>query len=73
MKKRYKLENLGCANCAQKMEERISKLSNVNECNISFFTQKLTIDVNGDVPEDFIADIQKIITKIEPDCKILEL
>ena len=32
MKKTYEFENLGCAHCAGKMEEKIGKLPDVESC-----------------------------------------
>ena len=42
MKKKFKLENLDCAHCAQKMEDEINKLEGV-KASISFMAQKLTL------------------------------
>ena len=41
MKKKFKLEDLDCANCAAKMEEAIKKIPGVNDANVSFMTQKM--------------------------------
>ena len=41
MKKKFKLEDLDCANCAAKMEEAIKKIEGVNDANVSFMTQKM--------------------------------
>ena len=43
MKKKFKLEELDCANCAAKMENAIRKIPGVIEANISFMAQKLTL------------------------------
>ena len=39
----YRLENLGCANCAAKMERMINELSQVEEATITFATKKLVV------------------------------
>ncbi|MBQ5913597.1 MAG: heavy-metal-associated domain-containing protein [Alistipes sp.] len=39
MKKKYKLQDLDCANCAAKMEEGIRKIPGVEEVSISFTAQ----------------------------------
>ena len=44
MKKTFKLVDLDCANCAQKMEDAINKLPGVTAATVSFMTQKLTIE-----------------------------
>lgn len=73
MRKALKLQNLDCANCAAKMEGDISALEGVNKASISFMTQKLMIDVDGDAQAlDAVLDkAQAICAKYEPDCVIL--
>ena len=36
MKKKFKMEELDCANCAAKMEAAIKKIEGVNEVSINF-------------------------------------
>ena len=43
MKKKFKLTDLDCANCAAKMEEAIKKIEGVKDANVSFMMQKMTI------------------------------
>ena len=40
MKKKFKLTDLDCANCAAKMEEAIKKIEGVKDANVSFMMQK---------------------------------
>lgn len=68
MKKNYRLNNLGCANCASKMEREIGKLEGVNSATVNFMMQKLTIDAVDESFDDVMSSVQKIIKKIEPDC-----
>ncbi len=70
MKKSYKLIDLGCANCASKMERAISKIDGVNKATISFMTQKLTIDADDDKFDNILKEAATAVRKIEPDCKI---
>ena len=42
MKKKFKLEDLDCANCAAKMEDAIKKIPGVNDASVSFMTQKMS-------------------------------
>ena len=46
MKKKFKLTDLDCANCAAKMEDAIKKIDGVKEATVSFMTQKLTIEAD---------------------------
>ena len=34
MKLKYDLKGLDCANCAQKVQERVSDLKGIKECNV---------------------------------------
>ena len=43
MKHIYKIQNLDCAACALKLEDKIKKVSGVNNCSINFIMQKMTI------------------------------
>ena len=43
MKKVFKLRDLDCANCARKMEDAIRKLDGVEDVQVSFMMQKLTL------------------------------
>ena len=71
MKKKYKLQDLDCANCAAKMEEGIKKIDGVNDATVSFMTQKLTIDADDTRFDEIMNKVAAICAKIEPDCKII--
>ena len=71
MKKKFKLENLDCANCAQKMEDSINKIEGVNAATISFLTLKLIIDADEENFENILDEAQKRIHKVEADYNIL--
>lgn len=71
MKKKFKLADLDCANCAAKMETAIKKLSGVNDANVSFMTQKLTIDADDERFDDIMQEVIKVCKKVEPDCQII--
>lgn len=71
MKKIFRLENLGCANCAAKMEDAILKIEGVTDANISFITQKLIIEADAELFEDIIKKAAKACKKIEPDCRVI--
>lgn len=71
MKKIYKLEDLDCAVCAQKMEDGIKKLDGVLGANVSFMGQKMTIEFADGADVNKIMDsVCKTCKKIEPDCVI---
>ena len=71
MKKRYKMENLDCANCAAKMENGIKKLEGVVDASISFMTQRLTIEMDDARAEEIMIEANKICQKVDSECHIL--
>lgn len=71
MKKTFKLENLECAVCGQKMEDAIRKLDGVQEVRVSFISQKLTLAAEDGAFENILQAARKICRKIEPDCRIV--
>ena len=71
MKKKFKLQDLDCANCAAKMEEAIKKIDGVNDASVSFMTQKLTIDATDERFEAIMDEVERVCAKVEPDTKIL--
>ena len=71
MKKKFKLEDLDCANCAAKMEAAIKKIDGVNDATMSFMTQKLTVDADDDRFDAIMDEIVAVCAKVEPDMKIL--
>ena len=70
MKKTYQLENLDCANCAAKMETAINQIEGVDKAVVSFMTQKLTVEISGDI-EKIMAEVIKVISRVEPDCEVI--
>lgn len=70
MKKKYKLENLDCANCAAKMEEAIQKIPGVTDASVSFIMQKLTIEAPEEQLEHIMKQVQSCISKVDSDCKV---
>ena len=66
MKRRYTLENLGCANCAAKMEDEIKELEGVNSVTVNFITTKMVLDVEDDKFDSVLDQAKDIIKSIEP-------
>lgn len=71
MKKKFKLEDLDCANCAAKMENAIKKIDGVNDASVSFMAQKMTIDAVDEKFDEIMEQVVSVCAKVEPDCKIL--
>ena len=71
MKKKFKLVDLDCANCAAKMEDAIKKIDGVDDANVSFMTQKMTVEAAEDKFENIMQEVVKVCNKVEPDCQII--
>ena len=71
MKKKFKLIDLDCANCAAKMEDAIKKIDGVEDANVSFMTQKMTIIAEEDQFDRIMQEVVKVCNKVEPDCQIV--
>ena len=70
MKKKFKVTNLECANCAAKMENAIKKIDGVRDANVSFMTQKMTIEADDSRFDEIMEEVQSVCRKVEPDCTI---
>lgn len=71
MKKKFKLEDLDCANCAAKMESAIKKIPGVHDASVSFMTQKMMVDAEDDRFDAIMQEVVRVCAKVEPDCRIL--
>ena len=71
MKKKFKLEDLDCANSAAKMEDAIKKIEGVANATVSFMTQKMVIEADDARFDEIMKEVVSVCAKVEPDCKIL--
>ena len=69
-KYKYRLNNLDCANCANKIEERLKKESNLSDVVVNFSSLTLSFMSNDDIK---IEDISDIVTKIEPEVVVTKI
>ena len=73
--KKFKLilSGLDCANCANKIENRVNDLPEVKEANLNFSVGKLTIEKNdSSQKKDIIEKVKKIVKELEPDVLVSE-
>lgn len=64
------VDNLGCANCAAKMERRINELPEINAAVLTFATKQLRVAVKPEAAgqeESLIKQFQEICASIEPE------
>lgn len=73
MRKVINLEDLDCPVCAQKIEDKLKKMPEINEVSVSFITQKIILDVNEEVNfNSLIKNIKKAVKSVEPDCVVID-
>ena len=65
----YMLENLGCAHCAAKMEEKIGEINGIEQVSITFATKQLRI--TAEEPDKYLEEIRKICTSIESQVQVV--
>ena len=65
------LEGLNCANCARKIEEKVSRMEGVKESNLNFTTTTLNVELEKKVKEEHVInEIKKIVEALEPHVKV---
>ena len=69
-KYKYRLNNLDCANCANKIEERLKKENNLSDVVVNFSSLTLSFMSNDDIKME---DISSIVTKIEPEVVVTKI
>lgn len=69
VQKVYILENLGCANCAAKMEASIAELPGVSQATITFATKQLRL--NAADHDELLPKIREICTSIEAEVQVI--
>lgn len=62
----FLLNNLNCAHCAEKINDKVGKLSYVENSNMNFVAKKLSVYAkNGDITKQHMSEIAKIIHETE--------
>ena len=69
-RKVYILENLDCANCAAKIERKLSKLPELRDVSVTFATKQLRFAAED--PEAVLPKIRETIQSMEPDVEVVE-
>ncbi len=71
MKKTFRLSEIDCANCANEIERAVCKIEGVASASVAFMAQKLTVDAPDSIFEEVMKKVEKVIKKVEPDCKVI--
>lgn len=71
MRATFVIENLGCANCAAKMERKISKIQGVRSASVIFMSKKLIVDADETDISRIEIEARTIVKSIEPDSRLI--
>lgn len=72
MQKKFTIENLGCANCASKMERAISKIEGVQSVSINFMTRKMILEADEEKIQEITRIASEKIRRIERQAELKE-
>ncbi|MHC6180520.1 heavy metal translocating P-type ATPase [Clostridium sp. JNZ X4-2] len=71
-KREFILENLCCANCANKIENQVKDIPEIKTAYLNFLSKKLIVQLEDEEKLDcVIKKIEKIVHKVEPEVKLL--
>ncbi|ASA25336.1 heavy metal translocating P-type ATPase [Paenibacillus donghaensis] len=70
VKSQWILDGLDCANCARKIEDKVTKIEGVSACSVNFVTKTLTMETSEDYAESAAAQAQRAVTALEPGVKL---
>ncbi len=70
--RKFKLEGLGCAHCAAKIEEKIANRAEYKNVSFVFATKVLSLDAEGDTSV-LREDLQKIVDSVEDGVTVVDL
>lgn len=71
MRATFVIENLGCANCAAKMERKTSKIQGVRSASVIFMSKKLIVDADETDISRIEIEARTIVKSIEPDSRLI--
>ena len=73
MKKKYKLNEIDCANCALKLEEAVGAVEGVTSAKVNYMMQKLTFEAEEDRIEEIEKAVFAVCSRMEPDMEVTAL
>lgn len=71
MRRTFILEDLDCANCARKIQDKVATLDGVSNCTVTFLTTKMVYDVEDDKDAEVEKEMRKIVKQLEPDVEVI--
>ena len=73
MKKKYKLNEIDCANCAMKLEEAVKAVDGVTSAKVNYMMQKLTLEADDAVFDAVEKEALAVCKRMEPDMDVTAL
>ena len=61
MKVKLRLKDLCCANCAAKIEDKMSKVDGVESVTVNFLTEKMILELAEDKLDEILNKAEKIV------------
>ena len=71
MKKRFRIENLDCANCAAKVERGLAELEGVRSVSVQFVQMRLVLEAADADFDRVFAAVQQRAQELEPEIQFL--
>ena len=71
MRKSFRLDEIDCAVCANKLQDAIARLDGVDSVSVNFMTQKLTLSASDEKFDDVLERVVALAADLEPDCEIV--
>jgi copper chaperone CopZ len=69
MTRTFKVE-VGCADCAAKIEQAIGKIDGVDKVRVNFMTQKMKLAADESRLDSILAEAEQVGSRIEPEFAI---
>ena len=70
MKKKYKMDEIDCANCALKLENAIKEIDGVSDAKVNYMMQKMTIEADDAVFDEVEKKVLATCKRMEPDMDV---
>ncbi len=70
MKKKYKLDEIDCANCALKLENAIKEVDGVSNVKVNYMMQKMTLEADDASFDAVEKAVIALCRRMEPDMDV---
>ena len=70
MKKKYKLDEIDCANCALKLEQAIQEVNGVTSVKVNYMMQKMTLEADDAAFDEVEKEVLALCRRMEPDMDV---